>query len=77
MPVPDAIEGCQATASPPMVQDRERSRASASTMSGKRWVRSLPGPAVELHPLAFLAGDDPDVVLNLMHPQIAGRRLGG
>jgi hypothetical protein len=33
----------QATASPSMMQERERRRASASTISGKRWVRSLPG----------------------------------
>jgi hypothetical protein len=33
----------QATASPSMMQERERKRASASTISGKRWVRSLPG----------------------------------
>src|SRR6266404_2730842 len=33
----------QATASPSMMQERERRRASASTISGKRRVRSLPG----------------------------------
>jgi hypothetical protein len=33
----------QATASLSMVQERERNRASASTISGNRWVRSLPG----------------------------------
>jgi hypothetical protein len=33
----------QATALPSMMQERERSRESASTISGKRWVRSLPG----------------------------------
>ena len=32
-----------APASPSMMQERERSRASASTISGKRSVRSLPG----------------------------------
>src|SRR3984893_14178723 len=42
VPVPDTIEGCRfhrhrhATASPSMIQDCERSLASASTMSGKR-----------------------------------------
>jgi len=33
----------QATASPSMIQERERSRANVSTIRGKRWVRSLPG----------------------------------
>src|SRR6266699_1399578 len=33
----------QATASPSIMQERERRRESASTISGKRWVRSLPG----------------------------------
>jgi hypothetical protein len=33
----------QATASPSMTQERARSRASASTISGKRLVRSFPG----------------------------------
>jgi hypothetical protein len=32
----------QATASPSMMQERERRRANVSTISGKRWVRSLP-----------------------------------
>jgi hypothetical protein len=46
--VADAIEvaiprSSQDTASPSMMQDRDRSRDSASTISGKRWVRSLPG----------------------------------
>jgi hypothetical protein len=33
----------QATASPSMMQERERRRTSASTINGKRRVRSLPG----------------------------------
>src|SRR5262249_43805847 len=33
----------QATASPSMMQERERKRAKASTIKGKRDVRSLPG----------------------------------
>src|SRR5262249_52715152 len=33
----------QATASPSMMQERERRRANVSTISGKRRVRSLPG----------------------------------
>ena len=31
------------TASPSMIQERERKRPNVSTISGKRWVRSLPG----------------------------------
>jgi hypothetical protein len=35
-------------------------------------------PAVELHPVAALAGDDPEaVVLDLVQPIIAGGRLRG
>jgi hypothetical protein len=47
--VPDEIErgdaplSSQATASPSMMQERERRRANVSTISGKRRVRSLPG----------------------------------
>jgi hypothetical protein len=33
----------QATASPSMMIERERSRTNASTMSGNRHVKSLPG----------------------------------
>jgi len=35
----DQVEGVQATASPSMMQERERSRANVSTISGKRCVR--------------------------------------
>ena len=42
----------------PILQDRERSRASVSTISGKR-----PGAAVELHPCDVLAGDDPEAIV--------------
>jgi hypothetical protein len=56
-----------------MMQERERRRASVSTISGKRRVRSLPGRLY--HPLPILAGDDSEsIVLNLMQPQAAGRR---
>lgn len=35
-------------------------------------------PAVELHPLAFFAGDHPEaVVLDLMHPLLTARWLRG
>ena len=33
----------QATASPSMMHERARKRANVSTISGKRWVKSLPG----------------------------------
>jgi hypothetical protein len=48
----------QATASPSMMQERERRRANASTISGKQWVRSFTETAVEPHPLAVFAGND-------------------
>jgi hypothetical protein len=32
-----------ATASPSMMQERQRRRSNVSTIRGKRWVRSLPG----------------------------------
>ena len=46
-PVADSVElgmprSSQATASPSMMQERERSRARASTIIGKRSVKSLP-----------------------------------
>src|SRR6516225_11531831 len=37
-----------------MMQERERSRESASTISGKRWVRSLPGRLSSLTCAPFL-----------------------
>ena len=55
------------------MQDRDRRPARASTISNKRSVRSLPGRLLELHPLAILAGDDPEaIVLDFM--QTARRR---
>ena len=39
-----------------MMQERERSRARASTVSGKRVGQVVAGAAVEPHPLAVLAG---------------------
>jgi hypothetical protein len=46
--VPNEIErgnavSSQATASPSMIQERERRRANVSTINGKRRVKSLPG----------------------------------
>jgi hypothetical protein len=46
-----------------MMHERERSRESASTISGKRRVKSLPGTAVERYPFAVLAGDDAEAVM--------------
>ena len=67
-----------ATASPSMMQARERRRASASTISGKRPVRSFAPPAAELHAVAALVGDHAEaVVLDLVQPQLAGGRLRG
>ena len=59
-----------------MMQERARRRARASTIRGKRLVRSLPGTAIELHLLAFLPGDDPEaVVLNFVQPALVGWRI--
>jgi hypothetical protein len=67
-----------ATASPSMMQERERSLATASTMSGKRHVRSLPGRLYQFHPLAGLASNLPEaIVLDFVQPERAGRRLRG
>jgi hypothetical protein len=44
----------QATASPSMMQERERRRPNVSTISGKRWVRSL--LALRLRKAAFEIG---------------------
>ena len=60
-----------------MMQERERSRASASAISGNCRVRSLPG-RLEPHPRAVLAGNDAEaVVLDLMQPDDAGGRSWG
>src|SRR5215831_8972064 len=70
----------QATASPSMMQERERRRANVSTISGKRWVvgEAIARTAVEPHLRASLAGDDAEaVVLDPMQPLAAGRQLIG
>src|SRR5262249_27781317 len=65
----------QATASPSMMQERERRRANVSTMSGKRRVRSLPG-RLEPHLRASLTGNDAEaVVLDLVQPLAAGGQI--
>jgi hypothetical protein len=54
------------------MQERARRRASASTISGKRSVRSLPGPAIEAHTFADFAGDDAEaIVLDLVQSRRA------
>ena len=58
-----------ATASPSMMQERERSRAKASTISGKRRSGHCRGGCRAARGL-LLARDDPEaVVVDLMQPQ--------
>jgi hypothetical protein len=60
------------------MQERGRSRASASTISGKPVGEVVARPAVELDAVAALAGDYAEaVVLDLVQPLIAARRLRG
>ena len=62
----------QATASPSMMQERERSRGQGLHDQRKAVGEVIAGAAVELHPLAVLAGDDPKaVVLDLVQPKTA------
>src|SRR5262249_26899500 len=66
----------QTTASPSMMQERERSRARVSTISGKREI--VAWAAVEPHAAAILAGDDAEaVMLDLVQPSLARWRLLG
>jgi hypothetical protein len=70
--------GPTATASPSMMQERDRNPAIASTSSGNRGVRSLPWSAVEPHPFVGLTRDEAEtVVLDFVHPGVAGGRLRG
>jgi hypothetical protein len=46
-----------------MMQERERKRASASAISGKRRVKSLTGTAIEPQLPTALAGDDAEAVV--------------
>lgn len=55
-----------------MMQERVGRRASASAISGKRRVMSLPGAAVEPHAVALLACE---IVLDLVQPPLAGGQL--
>ena len=64
-----------AAASPSMMQERERSRASASTIKWEPCGQVVAGTAVEPHSGVLLAGDDPEaIVLDFMQPYSAGRR---
>jgi hypothetical protein len=68
----------QATASPSMMQDRERRRASVSAISGNWRVRLFTRTTVEPHPWPLLSGDDPEaVMLDSMQPHGTRGRLGG
>ena len=59
-----------------MMQDRERSLANASTMSGIGQV--IARTAVELHPIAGFASNNPEaIVLNLVEPCLARGRSWG
>jgi hypothetical protein len=46
-----------------MMQERERKRASASAISGKRRVKSLAGTAIEPQLPTALAGDDAEAIV--------------
>jgi hypothetical protein len=66
----------QATASPSMMQDRGRQPREALNDEREAIGQVITGPAVELHPLAVLAGDHPKaVVLDFVQPLLTGRRL--
>jgi hypothetical protein len=60
------------------VRRRRRSGINVSTIRGKRWVRSLPGAAVEPHARSFLAGNNPKpIVLDFVQPIAArGQPIG-
>jgi hypothetical protein len=81
--VPDPIEGCDPVVTAcdclavddagPRAQPRERFHDQREAMG-----QVVTWPAVELHPLAILAGDAPEaVVLDLVQPRLAGRRVRG
>ena len=65
----------QATASPSIMRERERSRAERLDDQREAVGQVIAGAAVELHPCAILSGDDAEaVVLDLVQPQRAGGR---
>ena len=53
---------------------RRRSRINVSTIRGKRWVRSLPGAAVEPHARSFLAGNNrnPSCLISCSQSRLEG-----
>ena len=75
----DAIPSSpHATASPSMMQERERSSRQRLDDEREAVGQVIARPAVEPHPLAVLAGDDPEaVVLDLVQPQLARKAAAG
>ncbi len=66
------------TASPSMMHEREPKPGDCLDDEREAVGQVVAGAAVEPHPLAGLAGNDPEaVVLDFMQPQLAGRRLWG
>ena len=60
------------------MQERERKRASVSTISGETAGEVIAGTAVEPHLRASLAGNDAEaVMLDLVQPLAAGWQLVG
>jgi hypothetical protein len=59
------------------MQDRARSRASASTIIWESMRGIIARSAVEAHPYAFLPSYDPEaIMLDFVEPQGTGRRAG-
>ena len=67
-----------ATASPSMMQERERTLGDRLDDEREAIGQIIAGPAVELHPFVVLTGYDPKpVVLDFVQPDGAGGRLRG
>jgi hypothetical protein len=81
VPVPDAIEGCHPViaTSHSLTIDDAGPRPQVGQRFNNEWEalgQVVARPAVELHPLTFLAGDDPEpVVLDFMQPQTGFFRI--
>jgi hypothetical protein len=67
----------QATASPSITQDFDRSKAEASTISGERRVRSLFRLYRAAHGRVLLGNNPKTIVLDLVQPTLAGGRMQG
>jgi hypothetical protein len=67
----------QHTASPLRMHERERSAATASTISEKRWGEVETVAGEEPHPVAVLARNDPEAVLDFVQPRILGGSSAG